>query len=118
MGDQTLKQDIGKPDWSVFPFKETEEVLKVFEYGAIKYGRPFSYREGIDSHRLWTAAVRHLLQMQQKGYFSCDDESSRMHAAHVAANMLMIISQYLLAIQKEAEIVFPTSTPVETEAMK
>lgn len=104
MEDQTLKQDIGKPDWSVFPFWEAEEVLRVFEYGSIKYGRPFSYRAGISSSRLWSAALRHMIQMQKKGHFSYDEESGRMHAAHVAANMLMIISQYLLAIQEEPRL--------------
>lgn len=105
MEDQTLKQDTDKRNWSVFPFEETEEVLKVFEYGSIKYGRPFSYRAGISSSRLWSEALRHMIQMQKKGHFSYDEESGRMHAAHVAANMLMmIISQYLLAIQEEPRL--------------
>lgn len=41
MGSEELKESEGELDWSVFPFKEAEEVCKTFMYGAAKYGRPF-----------------------------------------------------------------------------
>lgn len=93
MGDKDagLKEDVGKLDWSVFPFEEAEVVVRAFEYGAMKYGSPFTYREGIDWRRLFAATIRHLVAIQ-KGEI-VDNESGVNHTAHVAANALMMISQ-------------------------
>lgn len=93
MGNQELKEDFEKLDWSVFPFHEAREVVKVFEYGAMKYKSPFSYRCGIECSRLFAALIRHAAAMQYNGYHSKDDESGFLHAAHIAANALMIIAQ-------------------------
>ena len=86
------KDDNLKPDWSVFPFDEADSVRKVFEYGAKKYGKPFTYRRGngVEESRLWAATFRHLLQIQ-KGE-SIDPESLCYHWSHVAANALMAIA--------------------------
>jgi hypothetical protein len=89
------KETEGKLDWSVFPFNEAQEVCKVFVEGARKYGAPFTYRQGIDVNKLFAAAIRHLVQMQIYGMDSCDNESGCFHAAHVAANALMILSQII-----------------------
>lgn len=85
------KETTGKPNWAVFPFSEAEEVVKVFEYGAIKYGAPFTYRKGIPPAELWSAIMRHLIEIQN-GH-DIDDESGCLHIAHIAANALMSLSQ-------------------------
>ena len=95
MKDNGPKETEGKLDWSVFPFKEAQEVCKVFVAGAIKYGAPFTYRQGIDAEKLFAATMRHLVEMQMNGIDSCDEESRCFHAAHVAANALMMLSQII-----------------------
>jgi hypothetical protein len=84
------KESDGKPNWSVFPFKEASDVLKVFEYGAEKYGAPFTYRKGIPINELLAAIFRHAIEIQTG--FDNDKESGLPHAAHIAANALMILS--------------------------
>ena len=88
--DRGPKHTAGKRDWSVFPFKECEEVLKVFEYGADKYGAPFTYRKGIPTEELFAAIIRHAVQIHIG--FDNDKESGLSHAAHIAANALMMLA--------------------------
>lgn len=81
----------GKPNWSIFPFSEAESVVKVFEHGANKYGAPFTYRKGIPPEELLSAIIRHAVEIHKGD--SLDSESGCSHAAHIAANALMLISQ-------------------------
>lgn len=89
--DRGPKESTGKPDWSVFPFKEAEDVVKVFEYGSNKYGAPFTYRKGIPTTELWAAIMRHAIAIQSGD--DVDPESGCKHMAHIAANALMALSQ-------------------------
>jgi len=88
------KETSGKVRWKIFPFKEAEYVVKVFEYGAseMAYKAPFTYRKGIDPADLAEAAIRHSTAILAGEMI--DPESGLPHAAHIAANGLMIISQY------------------------
>lgn len=85
------KDKIDKPEWSIFPFTEAEEVRKVFQYGVKKYGKPFTYRfgTGVPEKDLLDAAFRHLIAIQSGEIY--DKESELLHWAHVAANALMSI---------------------------
>ena len=85
------KELVGKPEWAVFPFNEAQEVVRVFEYGAKKYGKPFTYRAGIPISELLSALIRHVVHIQNGA--AIDVESGCHHAAHVAANALMMLSQ-------------------------
>lgn len=92
MSERGPKELTGKPDWSVMPFTELKEVLKVFEYGAKKYKAAFTYRKGIPENELLAAMIRHAVCIQEGKCL--DEESGCYHAGHVAANALMLISQY------------------------
>ena len=87
----TPKYDEGKPAWHVLPYKALEEVVRVFEYGAKKYGKPLTYRKGIPYSKLFDATLRHLIS-----WFwyreSTDKESGCHHLAHVCANALMLLT--------------------------
>lgn len=93
--EKAPKEKNGKPDWSVFPMTELEEVLKVFEFGAKKYGEPFTYRkgEGVPVTDLYSATFRHLLEIHKKKEIA--EDSQCYHWAHVAANALMAITSIL-----------------------
>lgn len=101
--DQTIKQDAGKLNWAVFPLKEAEEVVKVFEYGAKKYSYPFTYRKGIELDRLFASMMRHIEDIQTEGYYSLDNESQCLQIAHVAAVALMMISQHIQQKTKQPQ---------------
>jgi len=86
------KEKENKPNWSIFPFTELEEVLKVFEFGAKKYGAPFTYRrgKGVDKNDLFAAIFRHLLEIHKENLIA--EDSQCYHYAHIIANCLMALS--------------------------
>lgn len=86
------KERENKPDWSIFPFTELQEVLKVFEFGVKKYGSPFSFRRGhgVSKPDLFSASIRHLLEIHKGN--SIAEDSKCYHWAHLAANALMALS--------------------------
>lgn len=90
---QGPKDSAGKTPWEVFPFSETEHVVRVFKIkkGAEKYGAPFTYRRGIPMEKLAAAAIRHATAILNGERI--DPESGELHAAHISANGLMLISQ-------------------------
>ena len=94
--DLAPKETHLKEDWTVFPFEEADFVRKVFEYGAKKYGAPFTYRRGKGVHEndLWAAVFRHMLKIRAGE--DIDPESLCYHWGHIAANALMAISTLLI----------------------
>ena len=88
MTTEGKKNDSGKEQMDLLSHKAMLEVAKVFGEGARKYGR-FNYRKGIAFSRLISAANRHL------GAFNAgedmDPETGLPHAAHLAANAIMIL---------------------------
>lgn len=91
MKNRGPKDSEGKTAWRVFPFLEAEHVVRVFKKGADKYGGPFTYRRGIPVDELAEAAIRHATAILNGERI--DQESGELHAAHLAANGLMLISQ-------------------------
>lgn len=85
------KELTNKTDWAIFPFREAEAVVDVFAYGVKKYGRPFSYRDGIPTNELLSAIFRHAIEIQNGSLV--DEESGQLHLAHIAANALMAMSK-------------------------
>jgi len=88
---EVLKYAEGKPSYSVLPYDALEQVIKVFEYGAGKYGRPFTYRAGIPFSRLFESAMRHLVYWYY-WHEDYDPETNCYHLAHAAANCLMLLT--------------------------
>jgi hypothetical protein len=86
-----VKDTTGKIPWEIFPFEEAEQAVKVFEYGASKYGAPFYYRCGIDTKLLAAAVIRHATAILNDEPIDADSGCS--HFAHIAANGLMGVSQ-------------------------
>lgn len=89
--DRGPKDTKGKTHWRVFPFAEAEHVVRVFKNGAEKYGGPFTYRRGIPVEELAEASIRHAVAILNGE--RVDPESGELHAAHISANGLMMISQ-------------------------
>lgn len=83
------KYDDGKPDHTMYPKIALDEVAKVFEYGAEKYGRNNFKLVDDGRHRYVKAAFRHLLS-EAEGE-SLDPESNRYHLAHAVCSCLMAL---------------------------
>ncbi|RLC34859.1 MAG: hypothetical protein DRZ76_01770 [Candidatus Nealsonbacteria bacterium] len=87
--DEGLKFQEGKPEWSVLPFDALKQVVRVFEYGANKYGRPYTYRAGITYSKLFSAMLRHATDWWRG--VDVDQDSGCHPLAHVCANALMLL---------------------------
>lgn len=86
--DVGKKFDKNKPRFSLVPIESLEEIIKVLEYGANKYG--YDNWKLVEPHeRYYDAAFRHLFAWK-KGELN-DDETNLSHLAHAAACLLFLI---------------------------
>jgi len=91
------KGDQGKLRWSLLPFDELEEVVKVLEHGA-KAHSEFSWMQVPDGQRrYWDAAFRHLIA-RYRG--ESKDKDTGLHPlAHLICDAL-----FIMALDKVNEI--------------
>lgn len=83
------KHDMGKPDWSLIPFKQLEYVVQVFTFGCNKYGR-FNWKKLADpENRYFAAALRHLAAYRKGEWL--DPESGLPHLAHAVTNLIFLM---------------------------
>lgn len=84
------KNDSGKLDLTLLPLEALEEVTKVLEFGASKYGKNnWKTASKEDRQRYLQALMRHTFS-HLKGDIT-DDESGLYHMAHVACNALFYL---------------------------
>ena len=74
-----IKFDESKLDWTLIPWEAMEEVVKVLEFGAIKYKRD-NWKHVEPKERYDKAAIRHRIAYQ-KGE-KIDSETNISHLAH------------------------------------
>lgn len=83
-----VKNDDGKLRWSLLPWIALIKVVKVYNYGAIKYADR-NWEKGIKYSRLYDAALRHLTAFWNGE--SRDEESGLLHLSHCTFNILAIL---------------------------
>jgi len=82
-----IKHDTGKPDYSRIPAVALLDIVRVFDYGAGKYGA--NNWHGLEPKRLYSAIMRHLEAWRMGSML--DDESGQQHLAHAAASAMMLL---------------------------
>ena len=83
-----VKADSGKLQWSLLPFEELKDVVKVLMLGAKKYS-PDNWKKCNDVTRYKDALMRHVVS-----YISGDredEESGLSHLAHAICNCLFLM---------------------------
>lgn len=88
MAEGFVKNDSGKLQWSLLPFNELKDVVKVLMLGAKKY-TPDNWKKCDDVTRYKDALMRHIIS-----YISGeteDDESHLSHLAHAICNCLFLM---------------------------
>jgi hypothetical protein len=83
---------VGKVGLQWMPFRALEEVAKVLDFGAQKYGRD-NWRKGTNWMEFAGSALRHIgwwLRGQD-----LDQESNLHHLAHAACNCLFLLEYWL-----------------------
>lgn len=86
-----LKFDENKPPLDLIPTKALEEIAKVLDFGAQKYGRFNWAKGGFKYSRLVAAAMRHL--NAYNGGESKDKETNLSHIAHACCCLLFLLEQ-------------------------
>lgn len=88
MAESFVKNDSGKLQWSLLPFEELEDVVRVLMLGAKKY-TPDNWKKCDDVTRYKDALMRHVIS-----YISgdtIDEESHLSHLAHAVCNCLFLM---------------------------
>jgi hypothetical protein len=83
-----VKNDSGKLQWSLLPFEELEDVVKVLMLGAKEY-TPDNWKKCDDVTRYKDALMRHVISYVSGD--ATDEESGLSHLAHAVCNCLFLM---------------------------
>lgn len=87
------KYDTGKPDYTLLPWDAVEDIVRVLDFGALKYARD-NWRYVDDAEvRYLAAAFRHMAAYARGE--THDPETGLSHLAHAGCCIL-----FLLALEK------------------
>lgn len=85
-----VKFDAGKTDWSLVPWDSVEEIVKVLEFGKVKYAAwNWSSNGGFKYMRVFNSTMRHLLAWARGE--DKDPESGLSHIAHAGCNIFFLM---------------------------
>jgi len=89
-----VKHDADKTDWAILPIAASEEIIKVFEFGAKKYARGnFKEGTGLAYTRVLNSLLRHTYAFMQGQ--DLDPETGLSHLAHAGCNIYMLLTYEL-----------------------
>lgn len=97
-GTGGVKDDAGKNQLELLPWRAVEAVGRVLTYGARKYA-PEGWRSVPEASRRYTGALLRHIAARELGEV-IDPESKLLHLAHVACNALFLLE---LEIEKRGE---------------
>lgn len=83
-----VKADSGKLQWSLLPFEELEDVVRVLMLGAKKY-TPDNWKKCDNVTRYKDALMRHVISYVSGDI--TDEESGLSHLAHAVCNCLFLM---------------------------
>lgn len=81
------KFDTEKPDWTLLPIAELEDVVRVLMLGAKKYS-PDNWKFVLPKERYYAACLRHLVAWKAGEKF--DSETHITHIAHALCCLLFL----------------------------
>lgn len=87
--DKGAKHDDGKAPWNLVPWRELEQVVEVYRFGAAKYG-PDSWQSVPNARERYFAALMRHVTAWRLGERN-DPESGIHHLAHVAWGCLALM---------------------------
>ena len=83
--EQALRYNEGKPQWSLVHFKSLEPMVRVLEFGALKYA-PRNWQKKMDPMKILESMQRHLAALFDGE--EVDSESGISHMGHIQANAM------------------------------
>lgn len=86
-----VKNDSGKLEWSLMPFKQLEDVVRVLMFGADKYSRD-NWKKCDDTNRYKDALMRHVTAYIEGEKFDKGNDGDNLHhLAHAICNCLFLL---------------------------
>lgn len=88
MENKAKRYNQGKLKWSLVDFESLEEMVKVLEFGAEKYGDD-NWKKGLTTKSIAESMLRHLFSFlagEDK-----DEESNCSHIAHLQCNAMFMM---------------------------
>ena len=110
MSNESKKYDEGKLRWDLLPLKEIEDIVKIYTFGAEKYGDNTWQNLKGGYNRYKAAMFRHLMEFEKGNVY--DDESGMNHLAHMCWNAIAMLHLSKLSIKEKFE-----SHPSEIEKL-
>lgn len=95
-----IKLDAGKTRWDLLPLRTMEEIVKVYTFGAEKYGDN-NWQNLPDGYDRYKAAMFRHLVASEKGGGQLDNESGLPHLAHMAWNAIALLHFYMEDLNKK-----------------
>ena len=80
-----LRYNTGKPQWSLVHMQSLVPMIRVLEYGALKYA-PFNWQKPAERDTLINSMQRHMAALIDGN--ELDDESGLTHIGHIMANAM------------------------------
>lgn len=84
---QAKRYNSGKLQWTQIDFNSLEELVKVLEYGAKKYGKD-NWKKGLPITEIAESLLRHLFAFLDGE--DNDKESGESHIGHIMANAMFM----------------------------
>lgn len=74
--------------WNLVDFKSVEEMLKVLEFGAVRYA-PDNWKKGLNKEEILESTQRHLVELFNNN--TIDDDSKLHHMGHIMCNAMFYL---------------------------
>lgn len=83
--ERGIRENKGKPQWSLVPQSALLPMVSVLEFGAKKYA-PFNWQKGLSHREILESLKRHLDDLMEGEDF--DEESGLEHIGHIQTNAM------------------------------
>jgi hypothetical protein len=94
--DRGIRDNEGKPKWSLVDFDALEDMVRVLEYGARKYS-PDNWKNGLKVTEVTESLLRHTFALLQGE--NDDPETGLPHAGHILCNAMFL--SYMLKFKPD-----------------
>jgi hypothetical protein len=83
--EEALRYNAGKGKWSLVDYQSLMPMVKVLEFGALKYS-PDNWKKGLNRKEILESMMRHLAALMDGE--ECDQESTIAHMGHIQCNAM------------------------------
>lgn len=85
--DQADRKNVGKPQYSLIDYQCLEPMVRVLEFGALKYSRN-NWKKGMPISTILDSLIRHVTALNNGEFI--DPESGLSHIGHIQCNAMFL----------------------------